>query len=73
MPVGVRKMEPAVPLAAARAELFGGLGAGLIHVGYSLTLLFLRLYGCCIHRVLHGRKGAAAGKGSQRAVFATPA
>src|SRR5882762_1293050 len=66
MPVRVRKMSPAIPLAAARAILLSALVAGFIHARNCLTVLFLGFYGCCVHRILHGTKDGAAGKGPQR-------
>src|SRR5258708_19530834 len=63
MPVRVRKMSPAIPLTAARAILLSALVAGFIHARNRLTELFLGFYGCCVHRILHGTKDSAAGKG----------
>jgi hypothetical protein len=66
MPVRVRKMSPAIPLAAARAILLSALVAGFIHARNCLTVLFLGFYSGCVHGILHGTKGGAAGKGPQR-------
>jgi len=66
MPVRVRKMSPAIPLTAARTVLLSALVAGFIHARNRLTELFLGFYGCCVHRILHGTKDGAAGKGPQR-------
>ena len=63
MPVRVRKMSPAIPLTAARTVLLSALVAGFIHARNRLTELFLGFYGCCVHRILHGAKDGAAGKG----------
>jgi len=41
MPVRVREMSPAIPLAAARAILLSTVVAGFIHTGNCLTELFL--------------------------------
>ena len=41
MPVGVRKMSLAIPLAAARAKLLSAVVAGFIYAGNCLTKLFL--------------------------------
>src|SRR6266851_2862112 len=63
MPVRVGEMSPAEPLAAALTILLGGKVAGFIHARDSLTELFLGFCACCVHRVLHGTRGGAAGKG----------
>src|ERR1700731_5350428 len=62
VPVGVRKMSPAIPLTAARAMLLSVLVAGFIHTRNCLTELFFGFCGCCVHRILHGTKDGAAGK-----------
>src|SRR5260370_18197051 len=62
MPVRVRKMSPAIPLAGALAILLSALVAGFIHARNCLTELFFGFYGCCVHRILHGTKDRAAGK-----------
>src|SRR5712692_2734928 len=63
MPVRVGEMSPAEPLAAALTILLGGKVAGFIHARDSLTELFLGFCACCVHRILHGTRGGAAGKG----------
>src|SRR6266567_104390 len=63
MPVRVGEMSPAEPLAAAVTILLGGKVAGFIHARDSLTELFLGFCACCVHRILHGTRGGAAGKG----------
>src|SRR5260370_8052767 len=62
MPVGVRKMSPAIPLTAALARLLSALVAGFIHARYCLAELFFGFCGCCVHRILHGTKDVAAGR-----------
>jgi hypothetical protein len=63
MPIRVRKMGPAIPLTALLAILLSAMVAGFIHPRNRLAELFLGFYGCCVHRILHGTKGGAAGKG----------
>src|SRR5258708_2959317 len=63
MPVRVGEMSAAEPLAAALTILLGGKVAGFIPARDSLTELFLGFCACCVHRILHGTRGGAAGKG----------
>ncbi len=63
MPVRVGEMSAAEPLAAALTILLGGKVAGFIHARNSLTEVFLGFGACCVHRILHGTRGGAAGKG----------
>jgi hypothetical protein len=63
MPIRVREMSPAIPLTALLAILLSTMVAGFIHARNCLTELFLGFYGCRVHRILHGTKGGAAGKG----------
>jgi len=64
MPIRVREMRPAIPLTAPLAILLSAMVAGLIHARNCLTELLLGLYGCSVHRILHGTKDGAAGKGT---------
>src|SRR5437588_2347586 len=71
MPLRVRVMRAAEPLAAALAKLLSALIAGFIHARNSLTRMFLRLYGGCSgHRSSSAMH--AARKGGQRAGATTP-
>src|SRR6266481_6396507 len=72
MPVGVRKMSPAIPLTAALARLLSALVAGFIHARYCLAELFFGFYGRCVHRILHGAKDGIAVKRPQRTRSTTP-
>ena len=45
MPVGIREMSPAIPLAAALTILLGASVAGFIHARNCLTKLFFGFYG----------------------------
>src|SRR5713226_7025576 len=69
MPVRVREMSPAIPLAAALAVLLGAVVAGFIHARNCLTKLFLRFCCCCVHGILHSPKDGAAGKGHSAGTF----
>jgi hypothetical protein len=69
MPVRVRKMGPAIPLTAALAILLSAVVTRFIHARNCLTELFLGFYGCCVHRILHGTKDHAAGKGQSAGAF----
>ena len=62
MPVRVREMSPAIPLAAALAILLGASVTGFIDARNCLAELCFGFNGCCIHRILHGTKFGAAGK-----------
>jgi hypothetical protein len=64
MPIRVRKMSLTIPLTALLAILLSAMVAGFIHVRNCLTELFLGFYGCSVHRILHGTKSGAAGKGT---------
>ena len=72
MPVGVRKMSPAIPLTAALAKLLSTAVAGFIHARNSLTELFFGSCGCCVHCILHDTKDRIAVKGPQRTRSTTP-
>jgi hypothetical protein len=63
MPIRVWEMSLAIPLAATLAILLSAMVTGFIHVRNCLAELFLGFYGCCVHRILHGTKDRAAGKG----------
>jgi hypothetical protein len=52
MPVGVGKMSPAKPQAAALAILLSTLAAGFVHARDSLAELFFGFHGCCVHIIL---------------------
>jgi hypothetical protein len=69
MPVRVRKMCAAIPLAATLAILLSAVVAGFIHTRNCLTWLFFGLYGCCLHVILHGTSVGAAGKGHSAGAF----
>src|SRR5260370_36717537 len=71
MPVRVREMSPAIPLAAALAVLLSAVVAGFIHARNCLTKLFLGFCCCCVHGILHATR-EAEGKGTQRARSTTP-
>src|SRR5260370_24511394 len=62
MPVRVREMSSAIPLAAALAILLSALVAAFIRARNCLTELFFGFHGCCVHRILHGSKDGAAGE-----------
>src|SRR5438874_2958183 len=65
MPVRVREMSPAIPLAAALAILLGASVTGFIDARNCLTELCFGFNGCCIHRILHGTKFGAANRESR--------
>ena len=54
MPVRVRKVGSAIPLAAAFAKLLSALVAGFIYARNCLAELFLGFYGRCVHGHLRG-------------------
>src|SRR5260370_20677298 len=69
MPVRVREMSSAIPLAAALAILLSALVAAFIRARNCLTELFFGFHGCCVHRILHGTKDGAAGKSLSAGAF----
>src|ERR1700732_731136 len=60
MPIGVRKVSPAKPQAAALATALGPCVAGLIQMRHPLAKLLLRFFLCIVHRGLDWIKGSGA-------------